>query len=97
MQRKQVSELIGKPIGIVAVTFSEGKFGKDYGIFEATLDGEEISFVCGAKVVMGMMFKYLGSLGMRIERDERIEMPEPIDVTLIEKTSRDGKVWIDYE
>lgn len=97
MTRKQIAELIGGHIEIVAVTFKEGKFGKDYGIFEATLDGDEISFVCGAKVIMGMMFKYLGSLGIRIERDVRIELPEPIGVTLIEKVSQDGKVWIDYE
>lgn len=91
-----VSDLIDVPISIKAVVLDEKQNGP-YGIFLATKGNQPISFTTGGKEIMGAIFKMFAIWGIRLERQEIIELPESWDIRLIKKVSKEGKVWIDYE
>ena len=91
-----LKDVVGKTIMLKSVVF-DNKGKGDYAIFHALDGNKSISFICGAKIIMGLMYKYFSGLGYTLEREKRIDFPDEFEIKMIQKKSKDGYDYIDYE
>lgn len=92
----EYNELIGKPIILKSVVL-QNKGKGTFGIFLAIHEGKAYSFCCGAKVIMGLVTKYFGAKNIPINLERIIDFPDEMHIALLQKKSKDGKYYIDFE
>lgn len=91
-----ISEIFGKELKVKAVCF-DNKGKGDFGIFLASVEGEEVSFITSAKIVIGSVKKLLIALNKRFDYHEIFYLEDTWDLILTQKKSNKGKFYIDYE
>jgi len=91
-----LKDIFGKEIRIKAVVFDNLGRG-DFGVFLADCGDDTISFLTGAKSMMGGIFKIFAYHGIIIEKKMVYDLPESWNIVLMQKRSKDGFFYVDFQ
>lgn len=92
----KVKDVLGKKIELLEICSRTSKDGDFFILKVKTEQGKEVSFCNGSKVVMEKIKKAITTFEQEI-KEEPIKLKESIEMTIVEKRSSEGKVYMDIE
>lgn len=96
VEKVETKNLIDKEIVLRGFAERSGQTGAFYVVL-ADLDGRQVSFATGGEVVMHKIKSLLANYKVERNVDGCFMLPEPIVATIVERTSKAGKVYHNLE
>src|SRR3990172_5836750 len=89
--------VLEKALSVMAVVFDEKGKG-EYAVFLAECEGEHISFLTSAKILVSTAKKILSSMNYSIVEQQKVYLFNDVwPIRIIEKQSKNGNKYLDYE